>query len=70
MVVSNLCTEEYWTGRGPLFFYTGNEDSVDKFYKNSGFIFTLAKKFSALVVFAEHVSSAQLLFYSRFSLTV
>ena len=39
-----------------MFFYTGHEGPIDTFMNNSGFLFTLAKGFSALVVFAEHVS--------------
>ena len=46
----------YWKGSGPLFFYTGNEGAIDGFYDNTGFLFELAQNFSALVVFAEHVS--------------
>ena len=49
-------TDTYWGGSGPLFFYTGNEGPIDNFMNNSGFVFTLAKQFNALVVFAEHVS--------------
>ena len=48
--------DEYWTGKGPLFFYSGNEGSIENFYDNSGFVFTLAEHFNALIVFAEHVS--------------
>ena len=48
--------DTYWQGSGPLFFYTGNEGPIDNFMDNSGFVFTLAKQFNALVVFAEHVS--------------
>ena len=51
-----LHTDEYWQDRGPLFFYTGNEGSIETFYENTGFVFELAKDFGALVVFAEHVS--------------
>ena len=39
-----------------MFIYTGNEMPIESFMNNSGFIFTLAKEFNALVVFAEHVS--------------
>ena len=52
----NLCVADNdWTGSGPLFFYTGNQGPIEGFVDNSGFIFTLAKEFNALVVFAEHV---------------
>ena len=46
----------YWKGSGPLFFYTGNEGAIEGFYDNTGFLFELAENFSALIVFAEHVS--------------
>ena len=48
--------DDNWQNSGPLFFYTGNEGAIEGFMENSGFIFTLAKQFNALVVFAEHVS--------------
>ena len=47
----------YWKGSGPLFFYTGNEGAIEGFYDNTGFLFELAQNFSALIVFAEHVSN-------------
>ena len=48
----------FWTqgSSHALFFYTGNEGPIDQFWDNSGFVFEAAKNFSALVVFAEHVS--------------
>ena len=39
-----------------MFFYTGNEGAIEGFYDNTGFLFELAQNFSALIVFAEHVS--------------
>ena len=42
-------------GSGPMLLYTGNEGPVESYYKNCGFMFELAKEFSALVVFIEHV---------------
>ena len=45
----------YNKDQGPILFYTGNEGNVFSFYNNSGFIVdTLAKRFGAVVVFAEH----------------
>ncbi len=36
----------------PVFFYTGNESPVEEYVNNSGFMWSLAKKYNALVVFA------------------
>ena len=55
-------SDVYWKGSGPLFFYTGNEGAIEEFYDNTGFLFELAQNFSALIVFAEHVS--QFVYYS------
>ena len=49
--------DKYWRNSKTLFFYTGNEGPIDEFYNNSGLVFELADKLSALVVFAEHVST-------------
>lgn len=39
----------------PILFYAGNEGAINDFYQNSGFMTTtLAEKYGALVVFAEH----------------
>lgn len=52
-----FCTiDAYWNGSGPMFFFTGSEAPIERFMNDSGFVFTLAKQFNALVVFAEHVS--------------
>ena len=47
--------EVHWSQTGPMFFYTGNEGPIEEFYSNTGFLFTLAQEFNALIVFAEHV---------------
>jgi lysosomal Pro-X carboxypeptidase len=51
-----LICEEFWDGssNAPIFFYTGNEGDIVMFYNNTGFMFDIAPKFHALVVFAEH----------------
>ena len=60
-----LFSDEYWTGqqgkalpngcKGPILFYTGNEDSITQFSgAANGFMTTvLAPKWGALIVFAE-----------------
>ena len=47
---------------GPIFVYTGNEAPITAFWNNSGFLFDIAPKFRALVIFAEHVSDEVSLF--------
>ncbi|VDP73971.1 unnamed protein product [Echinostoma caproni] len=42
-------------GIGPIFFYCGNEGSIESFWNNTGFMFELAETMHALVIFAEHV---------------
>ena len=52
-----LCVyDKYWTPNttDPVFFYTGNESPVEEYVNNSGLMWGLAKKYNALVVFAEH----------------
>ena len=50
-----LISDQYFGGHGyPLVFYTGNEGDITWFWNNTGFAFALARKYQALVVFAEH----------------
>ncbi|XP_063238867.1 lysosomal Pro-X carboxypeptidase-like [Bacillus rossius redtenbacheri] len=47
--------DSYWKGDGgPVFFYTGNEGTIELFIENTGFIWEAAPDFNALIVFAEH----------------
>ncbi|CAL5039641.1 unnamed protein product [Urochloa decumbens] len=54
-----LVNDTFWrrpTGgaAGPLFVYTGNEGDIEWFATNTGFMFDIAPKFGALLVFIEH----------------
>ncbi|KFD51388.1 hypothetical protein M513_07793 [Trichuris suis] len=50
-----LINTEHWHSKiGPMFFYCGNEGSVEVFAQNAGFIWDNAEAFNAMVVFAEH----------------
>lgn len=50
-----LINDQYWNkdGGGPIFVYTGNEGNIDWFAVNTGFMFDIAPKFNALLVFIE-----------------
>ncbi|XP_058114120.1 uncharacterized protein LOC131256996 [Magnolia sinica] len=53
-----LINSDYWDSgphhKGPIFIYTGNEGNIEWFADNTGFLFDIAPKFRALLVFIEH----------------
>jgi len=51
-----LYNDTWWDkdGKGPIFFYTGNEGTIEAFTENSGFMWDIAPSFGALLIFAEH----------------
>lgn len=63
-----LYNSAFWKEGGPIFFYPGNEGSVDIFVQGSGFIWEIAPRFGALVVFAEHRYYGESLPYGDLSL--
>ncbi|XP_068653886.1 uncharacterized protein [Aristolochia californica] len=52
-----LISREHWKGpdhMGPIFFYCGNEGDIEWFAENTGFVWEIAPRFGAMVVFPEH----------------
>lgn len=50
-----LINNTFWDKkRGAIYFYAGNEGPIDWFAQNTGYLWHLARKDNALVVFAEH----------------
>eukprot|EP00656_Telonema_subtile_P017394 TRINITY_DN1932_c0_g1_i2.p1 TRINITY_DN1932_c0_g1~~TRINITY_DN1932_c0_g1_i2.p1 ORF type:complete len:500 (-),score=96.07 TRINITY_DN1932_c0_g1_i2:95-1594(-) len=45
---------EFWKPGGPIFFYCGNEASVELYVNATGLMWENAKDFGAMLVFAEH----------------
>ena len=41
-------------GRGPIFFYVGNEANVEKYVNATGLMWESARPFGAMLVWAEH----------------
>ncbi|CAN1777414.1 Lysosomal Pro-X carboxypeptidase [Linum perenne] len=52
-----LINTEHWTGperHGPIFLYCGNEGDIEWFAVNTGFVWEIAPKFGAMILFPEH----------------
>ncbi|XP_052197000.1 uncharacterized protein LOC127804226 isoform X2 [Diospyros lotus] len=52
-----LINTDHWSGptrMGPIFFYCGNEGNIEWFAENTGFVWELAPRFGAMVIFPEH----------------
>ncbi|KAK4410086.1 Lysosomal Pro-X carboxypeptidase [Sesamum angolense] len=52
-----LINTEYWAGPdklGPIFLYCGNEGDIEWFAANTGFVWELAPRFRAMIIFPEH----------------
>jgi lysosomal Pro-X carboxypeptidase len=50
-----LFNDTFWDrSQGAMFFYAGNEGSIEWFARNTGFMWQLAQQQKALLVFAEH----------------
>lgn len=51
-----LINTEHWVGPqrlGPIFLYCGNEGDIEWFAQNTGFVWEIAPKFGAMVLFPE-----------------
>lgn len=56
-----LISTEHWLGPerlGPIFFYCGNEGDIEWFAANTGFVWEIAPRFGAMVVFPEVSASS------------
>ncbi|XWS33442.1 hypothetical protein CRYUN_Cryun22dG0083300 [Craigia yunnanensis] len=52
-----LINTEHWvgpSGLGPIFLYCGNEGDIEWFAVNTGFVWEIAPRFGAMVLFPEH----------------
>ncbi len=45
-----LINTQYWDGKGPILFYTGNEGPIDLFANNTGFMWDIAPQLNALLL--------------------
>ncbi|KAK4346701.1 hypothetical protein RND71_033040 [Anisodus tanguticus] len=52
-----LINTQHWVGPsrlGPIFLYCGNEGDIEWFASNTGFVWEIAPRFGAMVIFPEH----------------
>lgn len=62
--------ETFWNREnGPILMFLGGEGGLEDFYNNSGFLFELAPRLNASVVFLEHRYYGRSLPYGKFSYT-
>jgi lysosomal Pro-X carboxypeptidase len=61
--------DKYWKKGGPIFFYCGNEASVELYVNATGLMWENAEAFGAMMVFAEHRYYGETLPFGKDSFT-
>ena len=51
---NNTGSDNNWSPNGTIFFYTGNEDTIELYINNTGLMWENAGKYNAIMIFAEH----------------
>ena len=49
-----IISKTHWTRNSPIFIYTRNEDDIEWFCQNTGFVWEIAEQFKKMIIFAEH----------------
>ncbi len=50
----HIISKAHWNRNSPIFIYTGNEDDIEWFCENTGFVWEIAEQFNAMIIFEEH----------------